>query len=94
MSRQLFLYQIVWLASKPLPSLIEKVNQYIVDYYQEKYPNSAVYKINLFGLFVEKGEILLKDNGNFSMIIPNLFFGLISKNLLLYALIIMKIMKY
>ncbi|UTY24449.1 Eco57I restriction-modification methylase domain-containing protein [Treponema denticola] len=39
-------------------------------YYYSKY-QTAKYQINLYHLFIEKGCLLLKDNGIFSYIIPN-----------------------
>ena len=39
-------------------------------YYYSKY-QTAKYQINLYHLFIEKGYLLLKDNGIFSYIIPN-----------------------
>ena len=39
-------------------------------YYYSKY-QTAKYQINLYHLFIEKGYLLLKDNGVFSYIIPN-----------------------
>ncbi|MEI7729850.1 MAG: TaqI-like C-terminal specificity domain-containing protein [Verrucomicrobiota bacterium] len=45
-----------------------------IEYYQSKYPSAAVYKMNLFGLFMEYSTALLRKGGQFSFIIPNLFF--------------------
>jgi hypothetical protein len=47
----------------------------LIEYYQTKLPNAAVYKMNLFGLFMEHSISLLRKGGKFSLIIPNLFFN-------------------
>jgi predicted type IV restriction endonuclease len=46
----------------------------IVEYLLKKLPYGGCYKINLFGLFMEKCVQVMSLNGLFSFIIPNLFF--------------------
>ncbi len=46
----------------------------LVNYYERTLPNASQYKMNLFGLFMEKCSQLLSHRGLFSFIIPNLFF--------------------
>ncbi len=52
----------------------ESEDKEIISYYSNKYPHAAQYKMNLFGLFMEKCIKLLTPKGEFSFIIPNLFF--------------------
>jgi len=50
----------------------ESQDECYLDYYQSHYTASFEYKINLFGLFIEKIiSAILKDNGYFSFIVPN-----------------------
>lgn len=52
----------------------ESEEKKIILYYEKVFPNSAQYKINLFGLFIEKCAGILSPKGLFSFIIPNLFY--------------------
>ncbi|MDP2916041.1 MAG: N-6 DNA methylase, partial [Candidatus Aminicenantes bacterium] len=45
-----------------------------IEYYKHFLPYSSQYKMNLFGLFIEKCSCLLSPKGQLSFIIPNLFF--------------------
>jgi hypothetical protein len=45
----------------------------ILKYYQNKFPNAFAYKINIYSLFLEKCNELLKSNSILSFIIPNTF---------------------
>ncbi|HNT26617.1 MAG TPA: TaqI-like C-terminal specificity domain-containing protein [bacterium] len=47
----------------------------LIVYYRTKFPSAAVYKMNLFGLFMQRAVSLLREKGKFSFIIPNLFFN-------------------
>ena len=49
-------------------------NSTIVEYFARELPYGARYKMNLFGLFMERCVQLLCPKGLFSFIIPNLFF--------------------
>jgi len=50
----------------------ESQDECYLDYYQSHYTASFEYKINLFGLFIEKIiSTIMKDNGYFSFIVPN-----------------------
>ena len=46
----------------------------IIKYYKTKLPHAAQYKMNLFGLFIEKCLHLLSSKSYFSFIVPSLFF--------------------
>lgn len=47
----------------------------LIEYYRAKLSNAAVYKMNLFGLFMERSISILRKGGKLSFIIPNLFFN-------------------
>jgi type I restriction-modification system DNA methylase subunit len=50
----------------------ESQDECYLDYYQSHYTASFEYKINLFGLFIEKIiSAIINDNGYFSFIVPN-----------------------
>ena len=47
-------------------------DDFLLSFYKEKY-KAASYKIDTYHLFIEKGILLLKENGMFSMITPSNF---------------------
>ena len=56
----------------------ESQDEINLDYYQNHYPHSFEYKINLYALFIEKSVSLIKDKGLFSFIVPGTFYNTIS----------------
>jgi len=52
----------------------ESESETLVNYFQSRYPDSATYKLNLFALFAERCMSLLRREGLFSYIIPDLLF--------------------
>jgi len=56
----------------------ESQEQDILNYYQSHYSAAFEYKINLFALFMERSISLIKDEGYFSFIVPNVLYNTIS----------------
>ena len=52
----------------------KSTEQEIIRFYEMTFTNSAEYKMNMFGFFMEKCPTLLRLGGVFAYIIPNLFF--------------------
>lgn len=54
----------------------------IIEYYKVHYKNSFEYKANLFALFIERSQNLIKNKGLLSFIIPSTFFNTVSFKLI------------